>query len=95
MKLCEILSRLVDTFQLPLYVCKSENTYSILKCFLFHCCIGIEGSSVGRTVLFPQQAAMKYVSGNTQKAFAHMDVMLWPCKMSEIIPGVERKGEWD
>lgn len=48
---------------------------------------------VGRIVLFPQQAAVEYVNGDVQKALEYMELILLACKMSEIIPRVERKGE--
>lgn len=58
------------------------------NCFLSHFCIGMEGSCVGRIVLFLQQVAIKNVSGDTQKAFDYTDVILLTCKVSEIIPRV-------
>lgn len=48
---------------------------------------------VSRIVLFPQQVPVEYVNGDVQKALEYMQLILLACKMSEIIPRVERKGE--
>lgn len=38
---------------------------------------------------------MEYVSGDIQKAFEYMELILLACKISEIIPRVAEKGQWD
>lgn len=51
-----------------------------------------QGLGIGIIILFLQQEVMEYVSGAVQRVFDYMD-LIFICKVSEIIPGVERKGE--